>query len=103
MSKRLEDAHRLLDEGTPVERLAGEDLTEEALDDLYDAVILGGDIGGGRGYHGWWDNKPHQILHRLLLRLTRAEHEVPGRCVDEHAADVHAWEVPLGLHEDDEL
>jgi len=25
-----------------------------------------------------------------------------GRCVDEHAAAVHAWEAPLGLHEDDE-
>ena len=21
-----------------------------------------------------------------------------GRCVDEHAADEHAWEAPLGLH-----
>ena len=79
MSKRTENAFE-----PNGERLVGDDLTEEALDDLYNAVILGADIGGGPGYHGWWDDKPHQILNRLLLRLARAEHsEAVGARIDE--------------------
>jgi len=75
MSKRTENAFKPINE-----RLVGDDLDDSALDDLYNAVILGEDIGGGPGFHGRWWNKPHQILNRLLLRLARAE------CKDEKRA-----------------
>jgi len=50
----------------------GDDLTERDLDDLYDAVIRG--VRRDSLMAEWWWDKPHQLLNRLLLRLTRAEH-----------------------------
>lgn len=54
----------------------GEDLTPGHLNELY--LMLDGPY--TMPYCGimrrWWRDKPHQILRRLLLRLTRAEHEL---------------------------
>lgn len=50
----------------------GDDLTEEQLDELYRAVME-----GEKNHMGsWWEDKPHQILYRLLSRLTRAEDKI---------------------------
>jgi hypothetical protein len=57
----------------------GDDLTEKDLDILYDVCILGEPIGMTGDPHGVvsaWHDKPHRILHRLLMRLTRAEEEM---------------------------
>ena len=68
MSARLDHAFTCPADLPP--RYIGEDLSEHDLDFLYESVCLGEH--GGR--HGWWHDKPHQILNRLLMRLTRAEH-----------------------------
>lgn len=47
----------------------GDDLDEEALNDLWAAFA----DGTRSTMSGWWADKPHQIAYRLLLRLTRAE------------------------------
>jgi hypothetical protein len=49
-----------------VNKLIGNDLEDEVLDSLWEHFA-------GEGCNGWWDDKPHQIGYRLLLRLTRAE------------------------------
>ena len=50
--------------------LIGNDLSEEDLDNLWSYLV------GDSRHHGWWEDKPHQITYRLLLRLTRAEAEL---------------------------
>ena len=52
----------------------GSDLSQRDLDDLYDAVVCGEEA--ETMMKGWWEDKPHQILHRLIIRLTRAEYEL---------------------------
>ena len=56
---------------------AGEDLTEEDLDDLYDSVCLGDRTPTLMAC--WWRDKPEQILHRILSRMTRAERTLAER------------------------
>jgi hypothetical protein len=50
----------------------GDDLSESDLDDLW-SMIADGDSDSLMA--SWWADKPHQIMYRLLLRLTRAELE----------------------------
>lgn len=60
-----------------VHALIGDDLTEEMLDELWDMWDMWAGYGDRSFYMGsWWDDKPHQIAYRLLLRLTRAELEL---------------------------
>lgn len=54
-----------------VTELIGDDLSPEMLDDLWEVLGGGGNYDTYTGQ--WWDDKPHQIAYRLLLRLTRAE------------------------------
>jgi len=49
----------------------GDDLDDEDLDNLWEH-LSGGDPAEDSTMPGWWDDKPHQIAYRLLLRLTRA-------------------------------
>lgn len=51
----------------------GDDLDSHALDDLY-AVLS--DNGTQSMMAVWWRDKPHQILNRLLCRLTRADQDL---------------------------
>lgn len=51
----------------------GDDLSEQALDDFW--RIFAGDTEPYSDMAYWWDDKPHQIAYRLVLRLTRAELE----------------------------
>lgn len=49
----------------------GNDLREEDLDNLW--AIWAGSPDPDSIMPGWWEDKPHQIAYRLILRLTRAE------------------------------
>jgi hypothetical protein len=51
------------------EYFIGDDLTDEQLDQLWDYFVNG----KTNQMSDWWQDKPHQIGYRLLLRLTRAE------------------------------
>ncbi len=53
--------------------LVGNDLTEEMLDELYDSWYGNQPKDHPNHMKWWWADKPHQIAHRLLMRLTRAE------------------------------
>lgn len=55
-------------EGFP-KKYIGEDLSEEALTSLWSHFA-------GEGLDSWWENKPHQLGYRLLLRLVRAENRI---------------------------
>lgn len=50
--------------------LVGDDLSSDDLDALW-AFLVGEPEKGLMA--DWWNDKPHQIAYRLLLRLTRAE------------------------------
>lgn len=63
---RYQDAYRKNDHGEYI----GEDLSKEDLDALH-AYVMGEKVESRM--EGWWQDKKHQILYRLLLRLTRAE------------------------------
>lgn len=52
----------------------GDDLTDQDLNDLW--AHFSGDpdlVHPDSVMVGWWEDKPHQIVRRLLCRLTRAE------------------------------
>lgn len=53
-----------------IDQLIGDDLSDEMLDDLWAMIAE-----GKRDTYmaSWWEDKPHQIMYRLLLRLTRSE------------------------------
>jgi len=69
LSASLEvDAWRLSDSGS----LIGEDLGTEDLEALW-RKLAGHPLGDAHPIAAWWDDKPHQIAYRLLLRLHRAE------------------------------
>jgi DNA repair exonuclease SbcCD ATPase subunit len=62
------DAWRLSDSGS----LIGEDLGAEDLEALW-RKLAGHPLGDNHLIAAWWEDKPHQIAYRLLLRLNRAE------------------------------
>jgi hypothetical protein len=64
---RQTDAYRF--SNGPEEHFIGDDLTDEQLDQLWDYFING----KTNQMSNWWQDKPHQIGYRLLLRLARAE------------------------------
>ena len=68
-----------------VEKLIGDDLSDEDIDNLW--AMWAGEDGPDPDsiMPGWWDDKPHQIAYRLVLRLTRAEARV---------AELEAKETP---------
>ena len=51
-------------------KFIGNDLTDDQLDDLWRMIAEGN---RDTDMADWWEDKPHQIMYRLLLRLTRAE------------------------------
>jgi hypothetical protein len=57
-------------EGYP-ERYIGDDLSAADLDALWG--IFAGEPDPESFIPGWWEDKPHQLAYRLVLRLTRAE------------------------------
>jgi len=69
---RQTDAQRLTDQGDPI----GADLTPERLDALW-SFLTGGPEESEIAE--WWQDKPHQLAYRLLLRLTRAEADLAQR------------------------
>lgn len=70
-SERIRDAY----EPRNGERLVGDDLTEDMLDELWAGPCTGRDPTPTR-MSAWWADKKHQILYRLVCRLTRAECEL---------------------------
>jgi len=64
--QELFDKYRASDYNTFI----GDDLDETDLDRLWGHFAL------SDGYYGWWEDKPHQIAYRLVLRLTRVENEL---------------------------
>ncbi|MEZ4454194.1 MAG: hypothetical protein R3B09_32365 [Nannocystaceae bacterium] len=62
---REEDAQREASAGGKI----GDDLTDSQLDDLWRGIVDGADS----DTWAWFQDKPHQVAYRLLLRLTRAE------------------------------
>lgn len=75
MSKQVDTRHRWAwfkwHVGDTV-ALTGDDLDASALDDLW-AVV--NDAAAQSTMADWWRDKPHQILNRLLCKLTRAEQQ----------------------------
>jgi len=57
----------------------GDDLSKEDLDNLYDYLNTNkeSDIAN------WYKDKPHQIVLRLLKRLTRVEIFINQNCVEQ--------------------
>lgn len=68
--QRMSEAYRLFRE-----RYIGDDLSELHLDELLDWVDHNeyGDHEHTTSVAGWYQDKPHQVVRRLILRLTRAE------------------------------
>jgi hypothetical protein len=62
------DAWRLNEGG----KYIGEDLSAEDLENLW-RKLAGHPLGDESLIARWWDDKPHQIAYRLLLRLKRAD------------------------------
>jgi len=55
------------------DRYIGDDLSAGDLDALWAVFAGSGGPDPDSSIPGWWEDKPHQIAYRLLLRLTRAE------------------------------
>lgn len=64
---RYEGADEVLSGG----RLRGDDLDAATLDDLWRICL--GEPTSDPYVAGWWEDKPYQVLIRLVARLTRAE------------------------------
>jgi hypothetical protein len=73
MSNRIDNAFSPVSVPDSTRPFIGDDLSEKDLDDLYDYFVM-----GNRKLVApvvsWYLDKPHQVINRLLSRLTRAEH-----------------------------
>lgn len=75
-TSRHDDCYRDED---PAQGLIGDDLTDEDLDELWCLLTGSEDVNLDSEIVKWYQDKPHQVVYRLLLRLTRAEHTVGSR------------------------
>jgi len=71
----------------PVHHYIGDDLSDDDLDALW-AVFAGNEPPDPNNFTpGWWEDKPHQLAYRLLLRLTRAEAALKASLIQEGLRD----------------